>query len=178
MDDNITPNGPQLPDLDQLTTWILSVLPYTDSQLGSRPIDWRTRVIQALKIVLIAREEAALELKKMLKPHQQKAAELDRALEQSSFKTFTKSKDANDLKTALGYVQVKWNFKKYKTPEALHKAVLDAGITTKAETVVRPDIRARTSINLGETVSTAELDRFVTLCREKDSKRKRVSHKP
>jgi hypothetical protein len=167
-DHSTSHHGPQLSESDQITAWAISVWPHTDPRQ-----DERSRAIQAVRIALLVREETAIELKKRQKPEAQQKAELKWALGHFHCKTFAKSDDERDQTTALGYLLVKYDFRKYKTPAKLRDALLAAGIATNPKTTVKPDVRSTIPIDLGETVSTSDLDRFVALNRSKDAERKR-----
>jgi hypothetical protein len=159
MPDNTLPTGSQpsnesLPDVDQLTTWALMIYPHVDE-------DAYGRVVAAVKLALVVREEAALQLEKLRKPAQQKKAELQWGLEHFHHKTLIDPQDPHDQSTALGYLLVKHNFAPYKSTAALKEALVGHGVTIQNDIQVVTDVRTGETIKLGETVLESDLDRFI-----------------
>jgi hypothetical protein len=119
------------------------------------------RVVTAVKLALVVREEAGLQLEKLRKSAQQKDAELKRSLEQFYHKTLIDPQDPHDQSTALGYLREKHNFAAYKSAVALKEALVDHGIRIQNATKVVADVRTGETIELGESVLESDLDRFV-----------------
>jgi hypothetical protein len=179
MPDNTFATGSQspdmsLPDLNQLTNWILQALPDVRPQ-DPNDHSYRGRVVAALQLIETARDEGARWLDNKSKPAQQKAAELDYNLAHSPYKSLIKPEDPRDLRTASGYLLVTYGIKNYKTPEALREALVTHDIVIKPNTEVI-DVRTREVINLGETVSIGELDRFAEKIKAKKAAQRRIRY--
>jgi hypothetical protein len=165
-----------LPDLDQLTTWILQALPYVRPQFPNDHT-YRGHVMAALQLIETARDEGARWLDKMSKPAQQKAAEHQWSLEHSPYKTLMDPRDPKDRSTARGYLLDKHQFDPYHSEATLRAALTEYGIPIKSDTKVIKDIITGEQINLGDTVLESDLDRFVQELRAKEAVRKQVKRR-